>query len=185
MIIGQILKFTIILFLSFQYLHLHKVMDECFLWKHFKNYLQGIKLWLYAHYLSSYTGDGAAVLIRAIDDLQGIKTMRTLRGVRRSDKGERLKEHDLGNGPSKLTQAMAIDKANTDKADLTKAEHIWLEDGDEIAEKNVVVTSRIGVSSAGEEWAQKPLRFYVQGSKGISVRDKKAELVLLEMSETK
>ena len=121
------------------------------------------------------------MLIRALDDLQGINTMRTLRGVRRSDKGNSLKAHDLGNGPSKLTQAMAINKANTNKVDLTKCLHIWLEDADKIAERNIVITSRIGVSSAGEEWAQKPLRFYVQGSKGVSVRDKKAESALLEL----
>lgn len=120
------------------------------------------------------TGEGAAVLIRALDSSEGIDTQRSLRGIKRSDKGEGLKEKDLGSGPSKLTQALSIDKATFNKMDITTCERLWLEDGTDIEEKDIVTSTRIGVDYAGE-WAKKPLRFYVKGNKSVSVRDKTAE----------
>ena len=38
--------------------------------------------------------------------------MKSFRGVRRRDAGSKLKDHELCNGPSKLCQALDIEKAN-------------------------------------------------------------------------
>lgn len=52
--------------------------------------------------VSSY-GDGAAVLVRALEPVAGQEVMRGRRGGAR-------KETDLCNGPAKLCQAMGISK---------------------------------------------------------------------------
>ncbi len=124
--------------------------------------------------LSFFSGDGHAVLIRALDPVDGVEMMKKHRGVKRSDEGEGLKDTDLGSGPSKLTQALGITRGNSDQKDLVTSKSIWLEDGDEFGEEEIVVSKRVGIESA-EDWADKPLRFYVKGNKSVSVRYKEAE----------
>jgi DNA-3-methyladenine glycosylase len=56
-------------------------------------------------------GVGAAVLIRALQPLDGIEEMQARRcknGRPRSDSNGRAREHDLCSGPGKLTQALGI-----------------------------------------------------------------------------
>lgn len=48
------------------------------------------------------------------------------------------------------------------------------------SESKIVKTSRIGINSAGEEWAKKPLRFYILSNQFVSKRDKKAEMNLFD-----
>lgn len=74
---------------------------------------------------------------------------------------------------------MNITKQHLNKMDLTDLENndIWLED-DPFFDKEkikIVRTSRIGIASAGREWATKPLRFYILHNDSVSKRDKAAE----------
>ncbi|XP_066131585.1 DNA-3-methyladenine glycosylase [Saccopteryx bilineata] len=123
----------------------------------------------------SSQGDGACVLLRALEPLGGLETMRQLRSTYRKGKTSRaLKDRELCSGPSKLCQALAIDKS-FDQRDLTKDKAVWLEHSPSWPrELAVVAAARVGIGSAGE-WAQKPLRFYVQGSPWVSVVDRVAE----------
>ncbi|XP_078609794.1 uncharacterized protein LOC144881034 isoform X1 [Branchiostoma floridae x Branchiostoma japonicum] len=123
----------------------------------------------------SSQGEGAAVLIRALQPLTGVEKMKVQRGQRRGDKGAGLKIEQLGNGPSKLCQALHIDKNTVNQQDLTTFPFIWLEPGEDVRDSNIIHSTRIGIDSAGEEWAKKPWRFYIRGNKSVSVRDKKAE----------
>lgn len=74
---------------------------------------------------------------------------------------------------------MNITKQYLNKIDVTDLENneIWLEDDPDHDKKdiNIVCSSRIGVASAGREWATKPLRFYILNSESVSKRDKAAE----------
>lgn len=120
---------------------------------------------------------GAAVLLRGLEPLEGLDTMETFRrGKNKKLKGN---QEDLCNGPSKLCIAMDIKKDTCNKLDLADKENdfLWIEDDPSIDSTsiNVVKTARIGIASAGKEWASKPLRFYILGSAGVSKRDKKAE----------
>lgn len=78
--------------------------------------------------------------------------------------------------------AMNITKETCNKQNLCISEELWLEDGDEYnnEENQIVTTSRIGIASAGIEWAGKPLRFYYLSNPHVSKRDRKAEKQLLE-----
>ncbi|XP_072107537.1 DNA-3-methyladenine glycosylase [Mobula birostris] len=122
----------------------------------------------------SSQGDGAAVLVRSLEPLQGLDAMRGLRGQRRRAGGKPLKDHQLCNGPSKLCQALDITKS-FNKEHLATGTGLWMERGPEaIVETDIISTSRIGIGYAGE-WVSKPLRFYIKGNKCVSVIDRKAE----------
>ena len=109
--------------------------------------------------------------------LPGLDCMKSFRGVRRGDGGSKLKGHELNNGPSKLCQALCIEKANLNKEDVTTSKRLWIEDDKsyQMEDITIVTTTRIGIDSSKLEWATKPLRFYILGNKCVSVRDKKAE----------
>lgn len=122
----------------------------------------------------SSQGDGACVLLRALEPLGDMDTMRQLRSAHRKGSTRALKDRELCNGPSKLCQALAIDKS-FDQRDLAKDEAVWLEQGPpEPREPAVVAAARVGIGHAGE-WVQKPLRFYIRGSPWVSVVDRVAE----------
>lgn len=90
-----------------------------------------------------------------------------------------LTELDLCSGPSKLCISFAIDKS-LNKEDMVNSQKLWVErpvldlssDGRNQA---IVACARIGIDSAGREWASKPLRFYLNGNPYVSRRDKEAE----------
>ncbi|XP_075421366.1 DNA-3-methyladenine glycosylase isoform X2 [Ascaphus truei] len=121
----------------------------------------------------SSQGEGAAVLLRSLEPLEGLDTMRTFRNVRRNENAKPLKDRDLCNGPSKLCQAFGFDKS-FDRRDLANDKMTWIEPGPKILDQDIVSSARIGIANAGV-WAQKPLRFYVKGNKCVSVLDKTAE----------
>ena len=102
--------------------------------------------------------------------------MRFNRSQKRKKDAKELKTHELGNGPSKLCQALSITKHECNEQDLSTWEKMWCEDdGFHVPNHSIVTTKRIGIDSYGPEWANKPLRFYIAGNKNVSVRDKNAE----------
>ena len=108
----------------------------------------------------SSRGDGAAVLIRALEPLGDVASM-----MERRKSVKRAK--DLCNGPAKLCQALGVDKT-CDRVDLLSSQSLWVELPGEWEEFEVVESGRVGVQYAGEEWANKPLRFYIKDSPYIS-----------------
>lgn len=99
-------------------------------------------------------GKGQAVLIRALEPLEGITLMRQRRAK------EALK--DLCNGPAKLVQAMGITKADYGKPLFTGSLYIQPRKGtDKILIEN---GPRIGIKKA----IDKPWRFWVRGSSYVS-----------------
>lgn len=147
----------------------------------------------------SSRGPGAAVLIRALEPVEGMDLMADLRargvkkkkpaggegeeGGSRKAKSKSFKPHELCSGPAKLCIAMAIDKDSCNKKDLTTwpgLSVVHAEDGAGEGEPPpVVVTKRVGIESAGREWADKPLRFYLLGNASVSKRDREKERDLM------
>jgi len=100
-------------------------------------------------------GYPAAVLIRAVEPLEGVDAMRRRRGDGRP-------ERTLTNGPGKLAEAMGITGRENghplDRPPLLILEGVAIEDS------GVAIGPRIGVSRAAD-W---PLRFHVQGNPWVS-----------------
>jgi len=108
-------------------------------------------------------GEGVAVLLRAIEPIEGIDTM--LRNRPRA-----TGEYDLCSGPARLCQALCIDRA-FDGEDLRTSRRIFIERVRRtvLPDSRMEVTARIGVAYAGV-WARKPLRFLVRSSPYVSNR---------------
>lgn len=92
-----------------------------------------------------------AVLIRAVEPVEGIEVMRKRR------KGQ--PDHNLTNGPGKLAIALGVDRS-LDSADLLGSK-VWLEEGEKIPRSRISSGPRIGIDYAGE-WKDKPWRFWLK-----------------------
>jgi DNA-3-methyladenine glycosylase len=104
-------------------------------------------------------GIGSAVLIRAVEPLEGIELMQERRGR------ESLLE--LARGPGRLCQALAIDRA-LDGWELTRGDTLWIaaQRADLPSTGDIAVSSRIGVTAAHDL----PLRCYIRGTRYVSGR---------------
>ncbi|KDR23034.1 probable DNA-3-methyladenine glycosylase isoform X2 [Zootermopsis nevadensis] len=135
----------------------------------------------------SSQGSGAAVLLRALEPLEGLEFMHLERGKRKkstSSKPKELKAHELCSGPAKLCMSFNITKSLCNEQDLTAWDGLWVEE-DESNQKSldpchIVTSHRIGIDSVGREWASKPLRFYLLGNSSVSRRDRAREKELWE-----
>ncbi|TWG91926.1 DNA-3-methyladenine glycosylase [Luteimonas sp. J16] len=86
-------------------------------------------------------GEGAGVLLRAIEPVAGIERMRALRPAARRDR-------DLANGPGKLAQAMGLDRSH-DGADLVRGDRgVWIVSDGTPPPANPRVGPRVGISRA-------------------------------------
>lgn len=138
------------------------------------------------------SGEGAAVLLRAVEPVTGLEKMSVLRSSyhlkrkKNSTSGKPNKTdyklHELCNGPSKLCISFDIDIETFNKNHLSDCSDMWIEEGTEkITDSSIICSTRIGIDSAGAEWAGKLLRFYVFGNKCVSIRDKKREAMKLAL----
>ena len=97
-------------------------------------------------------GEGAAVLLRAGEPLEGVDGMRTRRGRDRS--------LELCSGPGRFTQAMGIARSD-DGVDLVAGDHLWVEQG---ARSGSIGTGiRVGVRETTRAW-----RYWLDGNAFVS-----------------
>jgi DNA-3-methyladenine glycosylase len=100
-----------------------------------------------------------AVLIRALEPLEGLEEMKLRRGPL-------LNPFHLTSGPGKLSKALGIDRTFNGK--LLKDDEVWIEDiGRKIASKDIVASPRIGIDYAGED-AKLPWRFTIKENRWVS-----------------
>ncbi|MBM4464615.1 MAG: DNA-3-methyladenine glycosylase [Chloroflexi bacterium] len=103
-------------------------------------------------------GFPAAVLVRALQPLEGLDIMRRHRSGK--------PDGELVNGPAKLCQALAI-KRDFNGVDLCTSEVLFIERGRRVAPEEIGASSRIGIK-ADEIARSVPWRFYFQGSDFVS-----------------
>lgn len=102
-------------------------------------------------------GQGAAVLLRGLEPVEGVEQMRRARG-------ERHRLHDLTNGPGKLCAALGI-TGDDDGTDLSaSSSRVRLCRDATPAPSLPVVTARVGISRGTEH----PWRFAVPGNPFVS-----------------
>ena len=110
-------------------------------------------------------GDPAAVLIRALDPLDGLDVMRRRRARaakgRRTRESTRLADHDLCRGPGNLTMAMGITLADN-RVDLTGT-RLFVEDRG-LRGGRAAWGPRIGINVGTEH----PWRAWVAGHAAVS-----------------
>ena len=103
-------------------------------------------------------GMGAAVLLRAIEPLEGFDAMMARRKmVERSD-GQAVSARAKGlcDGPGKLTQALGITRALDGQR--MSASEVSIHRGMRVADRHLMVTPRVGITRA-VDW---PLRYTVR-----------------------
>jgi len=106
-------------------------------------------------------GTPAAVLLRAVEPLEGIELMRARRPKAHRDV-------QLTSGPARLCQAFAVD-GSQDGADVCSPDAALYVEDRGLSAGRIVAAPRVGVDYAGE-WAAKPFRFFDDGSPYVSVR---------------
>lgn len=103
---------------------------------------------------SESEGEGAAVLIRALEPLEGLDLMEARRDTTRV--------RDLARGPGRLCQALSIDRA-LDGVNLLAARSLWLA-ANPASGTRAGKSRRIGITKA----AHRLLRFYEKGNPFVS-----------------
>jgi len=103
---------------------------------------------------SERDGEGAGVLVRALEPIEGLELMRKRRATENA--------RDLCRGPGRLCRALAIDRS-LDGIDLFGDPRLWLADSNGYAAR-VRRSPRIGITRA----AQRRLRFYVARNPYVS-----------------
>jgi DNA-3-methyladenine glycosylase len=104
-------------------------------------------------------GVASAILLRAVEPLEGVALMQRRRG--------HSKLLDLTRGPARLCEAFDVDRT-MDGWDLTSGTRIWLTEStaDETARTTIEVSRRIGVTSAHDLM----LRFFHSNCRFVSGR---------------
>ena len=97
-------------------------------------------------------GTGAAVLIRALEPVEGLELMQQARGE--------VSLRDLCRGPGRLTEALGIVRG-VDGENLRSSRQLWIERAERLRDDQVVCGPRVGLGQAGR-WAEAPLRLAVR-----------------------
>ena len=105
-------------------------------------------------------GQGTAVLIRAVEPIDGIEKMIMNRFSRNLNSEKEI--YNLTSGPGKVCQAFGINRSHSG-IDLT-GEKIFILDGKRISKKEIGISKRIGITKSTEL----PWRFFIKHNPYLS-----------------
>jgi DNA-3-methyladenine glycosylase len=109
-----------------------------------------------ANVVTETEGKGRAVLLRAVEPLEGIDYMIKKRKL----KDPSIK--NLTNGPAKFCAAFKINRSLNGTSLLDN--DIYITKGESASDKQIVASSRVGITNGLE----KPWRFYIKGNPFVS-----------------
>jgi len=101
-----------------------------------------------------------AVLIRALDPLEGEPFMAANRGQRA--------RREWTNGPAKLALALGIGKPLNQRDLVAPESPLFFEEGPMIADEQVRTGPRIGLETVPEPWGSIPWRFWIHDNEFVS-----------------
>lgn len=106
-----------------------------------------------------------AVLIRGVEPLENLDGISKNRFGKAYEELSTYQRKNLSNGPGKLSMAIGINRSLNGKV-LSK-NYLYIGEGEEVPEKDLVITKRIGIDYAGED-ANLPLRFCLRDNPYVS-----------------
>ncbi len=116
------------------------------------------------NFITEHENFPAAVLIRAIEPIDGLDFMQ----IQRQKSGRLpMKLINLTNGPGKLCQALAIDK-QLNVWDVTAGQHLWIEPGQIDSTEIIAYGPRVGIDYALPKDREALWRFWLEGNWFVS-----------------
>jgi len=115
--------------------------------------------WMF-NIVTAREGFAAAILIRALEPVEGIALMRERR--------RQIVLRNLCSGPAKLTQALRIEGRDSGVDLCARRTGIWIEGEEPLAANRIGRSPRVGVDYAPEPWRSKPWRFFVRDNSCVS-----------------
>lgn len=107
--------------------------------------------------VTNFEGVAEAVLIRALEPLDGMEIMK--------ERMHTEKSVGITRGPGKLSKAMAIDRSDNGQSLVDGT--LWVEEGQRVVKSKVVASPRIGIDYAGVD-AALPWRFFIKDNPWVS-----------------
>ena len=107
--------------------------------------------------VTNHVGKGEAVLIRALEPLEGLETMYLNRGEKAR------KDTNLLSGPGKICQAMQLTKTESG-IDLLESDMLYIEKRPLLKGEVIAVSTRVGLTTAVEQ----PWRFFIKDNPYVS-----------------
>jgi DNA-3-methyladenine glycosylase len=136
-------------------------------------FLKGGHLYVYftygMHFCSNIVtedeGKGRAVLLRAIEPIEGIDKMKKNRKIKitgTTNPEDKKSIKELANGPAKLCQAFEL--ARKENGTDLLGNEIYISDGGAEINSTIITTTRIGITTGVE----KKWRYYIKGNSFVS-----------------
>lgn len=123
-------------------------------------------MYLMFNIVAEEKGVHGAVLLRAIEPLEGIEKMYENRYKKPYENPSRREIINLTNGPAKFVMALSITKEFYG-VDLVTDPRIWIEDGEKLSKEEIVRSKRINIDYA-EMAKDYLLRFYIKDNPFVS-----------------
>lgn len=115
--------------------------------------------WMF-NIVTGQTGQANAVLIRALEPVEGSDIMQQNRGKRPYSQ--------LTNGPARLAQALQIDKSHNGANLCDPNGVIWVADGEKVPQSAISNGPRIGLGKTPEPWYSAPWRYWITDNAFVS-----------------
>ena len=117
--------------------------------------------WLF-NVVTGETGQPGAVLVRALEPIDGFEQMSQHRNDR--------PKIQWTNGPGKLSQAMGINQSHNQQNLCRPNSVIWIEDQPIIDRSLVANGPRIGLGKTPEPWLSMPWRYWIKNNQFVSAK---------------